>query len=143
MIVKRITRLLNGSNIIALGLILFGSVVIAETISIYEISRYTGYISPFIGVMMFLIKYIQGVIKDGRVRLDQVEKHITSQTEIIKSLDIRIAELNILIIKNTTNIAVNNAKLEVIGKYGQLEERLRLTERKIKSMESANFIDID
>lgn len=136
---NNINKIINGSNVIALGFIIFGSIVIVENIPFNQLGKYTGYVSPFIGLIMFMIKYIQERIKDGKSRIESLERLSISLEQSIKLLNAHIGDLNINIIKNSTNIARNDAKLEVIAKYGQLEERIKETEKRIQSIELFSF----
>lgn len=132
---NRVLKIINGSNIIALGLIIFGSIILAENVPYSKIGIYAGYVSPFIGVFMFIVKYIQSIIKNGIKRIELIEERQLNIQQSIISINNNLTELNDDLYKNKTSTAINSAKLEVIGKYGQLEERLRESERKISALE--------
>lgn len=129
MLNRDIARHLNIYNALALSLIVFGILVIVNTVPISQLSKLTEYISPFIGVFMFLVKYFNDAKKEERKNVESLERSLVTLEQSYTLLNAQLDELSNTINKNTTNIAINAAKLEIIGKYGQLEERIKQLEQ--------------
>jgi hypothetical protein len=126
---RNITKYINIYNGLALSLIVFGVIIIINTVPITQLSRLSKFISPFVGVIMFIVKYIQSVKKEEKKNIESLERSVNRLQQSFTLLDAQLGEINITLLKNTTKIAINEAKIEIIGKYGQLEERIKQLER--------------